>query len=151
MRKLMIASLLAGQVLALQPAAAADFAEARQQQAGAFAGFRMRLPLDGARRERHVRAGLTVAPTMHSRTAAGESQWRIGEGFELGIAGRAPVRLTLGGTPINRLAQGPSGPDGRRAGVSTLGWIGIGIGAAVVIVVGAAALCASDHDCIPSE
>lgn len=151
MRKLVIASLLAGQILAASPVGAADFADGRQQQAGAFAGVRLRVPLDGAARQRSIRAGLTLAPTMHSRTAAGEAHMRIGEGFELGIAWREPVRLSIGGTPVSRLAQGRNGPDGQRLGVSTLGWIAIGVGAAAIIVIGAAAICASDHDCIPSE
>lgn len=150
MRKLVIASLLAGQVLAA-PAGAADFAESREQQAGAFAGFRLRMPLDGPARQRSIRAGLTLAPTMLSRSIAGDSEMRIAEGFELGITGRSPVRLSIGGTPVNRLAEGRTGPDGQRHGISTIGWIAIGVAAAAVIVVGAAAICASDHDCLPSE
>jgi len=150
MRKLMIAALLAGQVAAAQPAAAADFAEARQDQAGAFAGFRLRLPLDGARRERQIRAGFTVAPTLQSRAIGGETRTRIGEGLELGITGRQPVRLLIAGRDSRRLGAAEDG-NGRHRGPSTLGWIAIGVGAAVVIVVGAAVLCASDHDCLPSE
>ena len=118
---------------------------------GAFAGLRLRVPIDGIAEQRQVRAGLAVSPVMHSRAISGESQLRIGEGLELGIAGDQPIRLSLGGTPVSQLAQGPAGPDGRRVGISTIGWIAIGVGVAAVIVVGAAALCASDHDCIPSE
>lgn len=152
MKRLMIAALLGAQTAAAaQPALAAELAEGRSQQAGAFAGLRLRMGLDGTADQRRLRAGLTVAPTLHSRTADGAVHLRIGEGLELGVAERERVRLSLAGTPVNRLAQGGTGPDGQRLGVSTLGWIAIGVGAAVVIVVGAAAICASDHDCLPSE
>ena len=152
MKKLTIAALVAGQLLAsAQPAFAAELTENRTQQMGAFAGLRLRVPLDGNVQQRQVRAGLAVAPMMHSRAMDGQTRLRIGEGVELGITGREPVRLSLAGTPVNRLAQGAAGPDGRRMGVSTIGWIAIGIGAAAIIIVGAAALCASDHDCLPSE
>ena len=152
MKKLMIAALLGGQAMvAAQPAFAAELAESRSQQSGAFAGLRVRMALDGSAQQRRVRAGLTLAPTLHSRTATGETRLRIGEGIELGIVGREPVRLSLGGTPVNRLAQGAAGPEGQRLGVSTIGWIAIGVGVAAVIVVGAAVICASDHDCLPSE
>ena len=152
MKKLMIMALLGGQLMTVaQPAFAAELTENRTQQMGAFAGLRLRVPLDGNLQQRQVRAGLAVAPLMHSRAMNGETRLRIGEGVELGITGREPVRLSLAGTPVNRLAQGATGPDGRRMGISTIGWIAIGIGAAAIIIVGAAALCASDHDCLPSE
>ena len=137
MKKPTIAALVAGQLLATaQPAFAAELAETRSQQMGAFAGFRMRVPLDGRAADRQVRAGLTVAPTLHSLTADGEVRLRIGEGLELGVTGGEPVRLSLAGTPVNRLARGPVGPDGRRMGISTIGWIAIGVGTVVLVTVG---------------
>ena len=153
MKRLTIAALLAGQLTAAQPAFAAELAETRTQQTGAFAGFRMRVPLDGAAHERRLRAGLAVAPMLHSRTAAGESQLRFGEGIELGIAGRQPLRLTLAGQDLRRLGAQESEQDEDEDGdgPSTLGWIAIGVGTLAVIVVGAAALCLADNDCIPSE
>jgi hypothetical protein len=154
MKKLTLAALLAGQILAVaQPAIAADFTSAQEQRAGAFAGLRLRMPLDGAR-HRQIRAGFALAPTLGTRGINGESRLRFGEGLELGITGRQPVRLLVAGQDVRRLgaAQRAEGQEGeRRGGPSTLGWIAIGVGAAVVIVVGAAALCASDSDCIPSE
>ena len=132
-----IAALVASQLLATaQPAFAAELTETRSQQMGAFAGFRMRVPLDGRASERQVRAGLTVAPTLHSRSGDGEVRLRIGEGLELGVTGGEPVRLSLAGTPVNRLAQGPAGPDGRRMGISTIGWIAIGVGTAALLTFG---------------
>ena len=151
MKRLTIAALLSAQLAAVQPAFAAELAEPRTQQTGAFAGFRMRLPLDGAAQERRLRAGLTLAPTLHSRTAAGESQLRFGEGIELGITGRQPLRLTLAGQDLRLLGAQDSEQDEDGDGPSTLGWIAIGVGTLAVIVVGAAALCLADDDCIPSE
>jgi len=151
-KKLMIATLVSAQLgCVASPAMAAELGSAQDQRPGAFGGLRLRLPLDGPRRNQRLRAGLTLAPTLRIQDADGASRLRFGEGLEFGISGREPARLSLGGVPVNQLARGPAGPDGRRMGVSTLGWIGIGVGAAVIIVVGAAALCVSDHDCLPSE
>jgi len=73
-----------------------------------------------------------VAPTLRSRSASGETRTRIGEGVELGFNGDDRVRLSLAGTPVSRLAQGEAGPDGRRAGISPIGWVAIGVGVAAV-------------------
>ncbi|TMJ18720.1 MAG: hypothetical protein E6G92_02435 [Alphaproteobacteria bacterium] len=134
-------SIAAGLVPALllsaaQPAVAADFAEARDVQAGAFAGVRLRLPLGGDRGRRGVQAGLAVAPAVLSTTMDGRSRRGIAEGIELGLRDREPVALRLAGTRIDRLGVAPASqaPGGRRAGVSTLGWIGIGVGTIVVAV-----------------
>lgn len=151
MKKLTIAALLAGQMAtAVPPAIAApleDHPSLTDQRRGAFIGARLRIPLDGARDERRLRAGLTLAPTVRTRNADGAGRLRFGEGLELGVAGREPVRLSLAGRPIDRMA----GPDGERLGVSTLGWIAIGVGASVVILVSALALCMDDSECNPSE
>ena len=153
MKHLTIAALLGAQLaVAAQPALAADLTETRTHHPGAFAGLRVHVPLDGNTRQRQIRAGLTVAPTLHSRTAGGESRLRIGEGVELGVNGSGPVRFSLAGTPVNRLAPGGTGPDGQRLGVSTLGWIAIGVGAAVVIGLGAGYLWLEDAlDCDPGD
>jgi hypothetical protein len=151
-RKMIAGALITAMaVSAAQPVMAAELAVVQDQRPGAFGGLRLRLPLDGPRRQQRLRAGLTVAPTMHFQSGDGASRLRIAEGLEFGFTGREPARLSLGGVPVNRLAQGPAGPDGQRMGVSTIGWIAIGVGAAIVIVVAAGALCASDSDCIPSE
>jgi hypothetical protein len=154
MKPLTIAALLAGQMLAAAPPAmAADLADGRAQHMGAFGGVRVSVPLAGNSRDRRVRAGLTVAPALHSRGHNGESRLRIGEGLELGIVGSEPVRLSLAGTRVDRLAQGRVGPDGRRLGVSTAGWVAIGAGA-VVTVLGVGYLvfaemmdCDADEEC----
>lgn len=132
MKKLTIAALIAGQLMTTAaPAVAAELTEARTQQMGGFAGLRVRLPLDGRAGERQLRAGLAVAPVMQTRTLEGEMRTRIGEGLELGVTGREPVRLSVAGTTVSQLAQGPVGPDGQRLGVSNVGWIAIGAGVVI--------------------
>ena len=154
MKKMAMAALLAGQlVVSVQPALGADLTETRSREMGAFAGLRVRMPLDGDARQLRIRAGLALAPAMHSRSAAGETRSRIGEGLEFGLVGHEPGRFSIGGTPVSQLGQGPIGPDGRRLSASTGEWIAIGAGA-VVVVLGVAYLvftemmdCDADEEC----
>ena len=135
MRLAVIAGLVAGQLLAAaQPALAADFAEGRNVETGAFAGFRLRVPLGADPERRGVQAGFAVAPMLRSTTMDGRSRMGIGEGLELGFRHSEPLTLRLAGTRIDRLGMAPGNraPDGPRAGVSTLGWIGIGVGTIVL-------------------
>lgn len=115
MKKLMISALVAAQLLtAAQPAFAADLTDAgaTHQQMGAFGGLRVRIPLDGNARQRQVRAGLTMAPMMQSRTVQGESRLRIGEGVEFGVRGGEPLALSLGGFVLTQRSQaGQDQPD----------------------------------------
>ncbi len=151
MRKLTIVALLAGQLLGTAvPAFAQGYAPVRGTEAGTFAGLRVRMSFGGATPE-PLRAGLAFAPTQRTDFQDGHVRTRIGEGLEFGVVGREPLQFSLAGTPVNRLAQGRTGPDGQRHGVSTIGWIAIGVGASLAIVVAAAAICVSDHDCLPSE
>ena len=132
MTKVLIAALLGGQILAAQPALAAELAAAEQPRVGAFAGFRVRVALDGDARERPVRAGVALAPTLHSRSVDGESRTRVGEGLEIGVTGTGPVRLSLAGRDLRRLGAAEEG-EGRRRGPSTVAWVAIGLAAAVVV------------------
>jgi len=151
MKKLLIAALVAGQVLTTAaPAFAQNYAPVRETETGMFSGVRLRVPFGGAARE-PVRAGLAFAPTTRTEHQDGRVRTRVGEGLEFGMVGREPMQFSVAGTPVNRLAQGRTGPDGRRLGVSTVGWIAIGVGASLVILVAATAICASDSDCIGSE
>jgi hypothetical protein len=151
MKKLLIAALVAGQVLATAaPASAQNYSPVRDVETGTFSGVRVRVPFGGTARE-PVRAGLTFAPTVRAEHLDGRVRTRIGEGLEFGFNGRGPAQFSLAGTPVNRLVQGRAGPGGRRAGISTIGWIAIGVGASLVILVAATAICASDSDCIGSE
>ena len=133
MRKLVIAALLAGQFpFGVQAAAATGPAGAHEPRMGAFGGLRVRIPLDGDVRQRQVRAGLAVAPTLQTRSLQGESRTGIAEGIELSFRAGGPGSLSIGGTPVSQLAQGREGPDGRRLGLSPLGWVAIGAGAVAV-------------------
>jgi hypothetical protein len=148
MKKMTIAALLAAQLMtSAQPALAADLTDTQAQRMGAFAGFRVRVPLDGAADTRAARAGITLAPTLQSQSRSGEVRTRFGEGLELGTTGDHPVRLTFVGTPVSRLAQGPAGPDGQRAGVSTIAWVAIGVGVVAISLFALYGLCGSGEIC----
>jgi hypothetical protein len=154
MKSLAIAALVAAQIMVgAQPAMAAGLGDDRTgaiQQQGAFAGARLRVPLGGEGKKK-ARAGLAVAPVLHSRQADGSVRTRFGEGMEYGFAGGHKAELSLAGRPISQVAQGRTGPDGRKQGVSTIGWIAIGVGALAAVVLIAGVICLSDDDCVPSE
>ncbi|HEX9965324.1 MAG TPA: hypothetical protein VGB04_10125 [Allosphingosinicella sp.] len=134
MRKLLIAGLIAAaQTLpAAGPAAAAELHEHRPAQAGqvsAFAGARLRVPLGGGREK--PQAGLALTSTLRSG-ATGEI--RFARGAELGFSGReAKLDLSIAGRPVSQLTAGRPGPEGRKQGFSTAGWIAIGASAAIII------------------
>jgi hypothetical protein len=119
MRKVTIAALLGAQLAAAaQPALAADFANTQEQRAGAFAGLRLRVPLDGAPRQRQVRAGFTLAPTLHRQSGDGAVRMRIGEGVEFGYRSGHPLTFSLAGRDLTRPRLGAA-EEGRRGGLST--------------------------------
>ncbi|MGZ8998706.1 MAG: hypothetical protein ACXW2T_07620 [Allosphingosinicella sp.] len=134
MRKSLIAFIAATQ-LASAPAWSADLIEDSSitlQQAGSFAGARVRLPLGGTETEGGLRAGLVMAPTLRSEGADHRRSLRFGNGAEIGFKQGQPLALSIAGrTVTGREAQRLSGP---RAGVSTLAWVAVGTG--VVLVVG---------------
>ena len=124
MKKLMIGALLGAQLLtAAQPAMAAELTVTGDQRMGAFGGLRVRLPLGGNPRANRLRAGVTLAPTLSTRAQDGDTRLRIGEGLELGVRGREPVRLSIGGRDLRRLDARESGDDG----IPTGAWIAGGI------------------------
>ena len=150
MKALMLGALVSAQILvAAQPALAADLGEERGAVAarqGAFAGARLRIPLDGTS-ARKAQAGLTVAPIVQGRRADGSIRTRFGEGMELRLNGDAKPQLAFAGRPLSQIAQGRTGPDGRRAGISTLGWVAIGIGVAAITVFALGQLCVDGEIC----
>ncbi len=151
MKKLLVAALVAGQILgATGPAFAQGYAPVREMETGTFAGVQLRIPFGGAARA-PVRAGFTFAPTARAEHQDGRVRTRIGQGLEFGLVGREGVQFSLAGTPVSRLVQGRGGPGGRRLGVSTLGWVAIGVGGLLVVTFTAAAICFSDSDCVGSE
>jgi hypothetical protein len=129
MRKISIAALLATQPLAVaQPAFAADFAAAPEQRAGAFGGFRLRVPLGGRPGTQRLRAGLAIAPTLSSRAGDGETRMRIGEGLEFGFRSGRPLSFSLAGQDL----------DGRRFGAAESGGRGDAVPRVALAVAGVA-------------
>ena len=135
MRKLLIAGLVAGQMMAAaQPVMAAEF-DGRSpfvdNQRGAFAGVRLQASLGG--RERDVRTSLTVAATSHSRRGA-DSRMTMGDGLELSFSPlKAKPELLLAGRRLDRMNLWGR-PAGEKKDVSTLGTVAIVAG--VVLIVG---------------
>src|SRR5687768_15520629 len=123
--------------LAAQPALAAVPAPDEQTRLGIFSGVQIRLPLGGSRAEA-PRASLGIAPIARSQGLDGPGRTRIGEGLQVSLQPNRPAELSLAGTRLDRLGMAPGErtPHGERAGVSTLGWIGIGVGALVVVAGG---------------
>jgi hypothetical protein len=155
MRKLLIAALVAAQVGAAQPAFAAELIDPPSvsgQRQSAFAGARIRVPI-GASKASRVRAGLTVAPLRQGRGGDGALRTSFGQGLELGLAEKGKPALTFAGQRVDRLSLGPNGraPDRTRSGVSTLGWVAIGVGAVALVLVALVLACDADNDCPPSE
>jgi hypothetical protein len=148
MKKLLIAALVAGQIAT--PAVAQNYSPVRDAEIGTFGGLRVRIPFGGSARE-PVSAGLAFAPISRTEHLDGRVRTRIGEGLEFGFNGRGPAQFSLARTPINQFVRGHAGPEGRRQGISTLGWIAIGVGGTIVILFAAAAICLSDSYCIPDE
>lgn len=149
MRSLILALVAAGQLtIAVHPALAAELEPGEQSRMGMFGGVQVRLPIGGSSAER-PRAGLAIAPMMRSQRIGGESASRIGQGLELNLSTRQP-ELRFAGTRLDRLGIAPGGraPDGSsRAGVSTLGWVGIGAGAIVLALGGFALWLKEATDC----
>ena len=135
MRSFMLSVLAAGQLLlGAQPALAATLGPGEQTRIGAFGGVQVRLPLGGSRAEAPT-ASLGIAPVARSQGIDGTGRTRIGDGLQLSLQPNRPIELSLAGTRLDRLGLNPGGQtlDGPRAGVSTLGWVGIGVGALVVV------------------
>jgi hypothetical protein len=141
MKRLVIAALVSTQMLAAtQPVSAADFVSTETQRPGAFAGLRLRVPLGGDPRQRQLRAGLTLAPTVHSRAIDGATRARIGEGLELGFARNGRPALSLAGMRLDRLGADQDTPERAETPDEQQQRVGRTIlkGAAVVAIVGAA-------------
>ncbi len=149
-RSLAIASLIATQLVA-SPAFAAELVRDQPiaaTETGSFAGARLRLPIGGDTARERPRAGLVMAPMLRSEAAGGRIATRFGEGLELGFgARRQGLALSVAGRPL-------TGQDGQlrgpRAGVSTLGWVAIGVGAVALILVAATVTC-QETNCLGSE
>ena len=141
-------------LLVATPVHARDWADQTTgRQTGAFVGAQLHVPLSGKTKER-PRASLGVAPTF-TRVSTRGLHTSIGEGLALSITPRSKPQLTLAGARADRalgLTAANGRATGRGQGVSTLGWVGIGVGAVLVVGVVGVALWA-DHvsDCEERE
>jgi hypothetical protein len=120
--------------LSAQPVAAAELQREASgpHQVGSFVGARIRVPLGATREKPH--AGLAFTATQR----AGETgTLRFSKGVELGFSGDDKVRLSLAGRPVSQLRPGRGAPTGGKAGVSTLGYVAIGVGVVVVVTLAA--------------
>ena len=142
MKRMVMASLVAAQIVAVQPAAAAKLTEDRAEtpQRGGFAGASLRIPL--GERSGPVRAGLAIAPLSRSRETGAVS---LRPGLEMGLSGAGQLQFAAGGRDVTLDQK-------RRAGVSTLGWVAIGAGALLVVTaIAAASAYAEIIDCDDDE
>jgi hypothetical protein len=106
------------------------------RQTGAFVGAQLHVPL-GGKTKAEPRASLGVAPTF-TRVSTHGIHTSIGEGLALNLALKSKPQLTLAGVRADR-ALGLAARDGpdmeAKNGISTGGWIAIGVG--TVLVAGA--------------
>lgn len=131
MKKLVVAALSGAVIWSTSPAVAADLEHGRTAGPaafGAFAGARLRVPLGGAEKPQ---AGLALTNVRLD----GSGARRFSKGVELGFAGDRQLQLSLAGRRLDKLAMQPGrrAPEGQKLGVSTVGWVAIGVGVAVVV------------------
>lgn len=147
MHKLLAA--IAATTLLSAPIQAAAWQGADEARAGAFVGARLQLPLGGAM-SAQPRAGFALAPTQSRISTDGMVRTRIGEGLAFNLAPNTRPSVTLAGiradTALGLQARKRSTPD-HKSGVSTGGWIAIGVGTALVVAgVGLALLIDAAED-----
>lgn len=131
MKKSAMVMIAAG--LLTTPVQAADWGDARP---GTFVGARLTI---GGKSGGRPSAALTVAPTRNSISHGGMPSMKIGEGIALNLTPGARPTLTLAGVRADTalgLRRGLSVDSDKKLGVSTGGWIAIGLGTAAVIVGG---------------
>jgi hypothetical protein len=124
-------------LLLATPVQAQDWADQTTgQHTGAFVGAQVHVPLGGKSMAR-PRASLGVAPAF-TRVSARGVHTNIGNGVALTLAPKSKPELRLAGVRADRAlgltARGGAGM-GAKNGISTGGWIAIGVG--TVLVAGA--------------
>jgi len=131
MKKTAIAMIAAG--LVSTPVEAADWGNL---QTGTFVGARLTI---GGGSGRRPTAALAVAPTLNRISNNGVGNTRIGEGIALNLTPGSKPTLTLAGvradTALGLRRSGNVNAD-KKLGVSTGGWIAIGVGTTAAILGG---------------
>ena len=152
MRKFLLFVTMAA--LAMMPVQAADWpGQVADVRPGAFVGARVQLPLGGKAAAR-PRAALTIAPTHSRISSTGMVRTSIGEGLALNFSPHSKPTLTLAGVRADAalgLRRDGDIDSDQKLGISTGGWIAIGLGTAAAIVGGL--YLAADHiaDCDEGE
>ncbi len=167
MIKNVIAILAMGSLVAAPVSAAEDFKyqPAGQRDATARTGFgaqaSVRIKLGGkqqVRRSERVALGIAAGPAV-SLQRNGFTRTRVSPVLGLTLKPGYETSFSLAGQRLATtytkagyaLAQRDGKlPEGRRNGVSTLGWVGIGVGALVVLLVAAEIAC-QETNCLGSE
>ena len=139
------AAMIATSLLAA-PAQAAEWNDVRP---GTFIGARLTI---GGQNGGRPSAALTFAPTQHRISGDGLTSMKIGEGIALNLTPGAKPTLTLAGVRADTalgLQRGGVHDSDRQLGISTGGWIAIGVTAALIggaAVFYAAATNCEDHE-----
>ena len=146
MKKAGIVMIAAG--LITTPVQAADWSDVRP---GTFIGARLTI---GGRTGGRPSAALTIAPTQNRISNNGMSDMMIGEGLALNLTPGAKPTLTLAGIRADTalgLQRGRDLDSGEKLGMSTAGWVAVGVGSAALIFGGL--YLAADHiaDCNEGE
>jgi len=101
---------------------------------GAFVGARFQLPM-GGEKSRAPRATLAIAPTQSRISSDGMIRTRIGEGLALNFGTKSGPTITLAGVRADKAFASQSARQldaTKKLGVSTRGWVAIGVGVAVL-------------------
>lgn len=144
MKKCVMATAVAG--LFVTPAQAAEWNDVRP---GTFIGARLTI---GGHTGGRPRAALTIAPTQSRTSHDGFTSMKIGEGIALNLSPGAKPTLTLAGIRADtalRLHRNGDVDSDRKLGMSTGGWVAVGVGVALVagaLVFYSAATSCADHE-----
>ncbi|MFL6729112.1 MAG: hypothetical protein ACJ8E3_04545 [Sphingomicrobium sp.] len=133
MRTLMLFSLFLGIFAA--PAGAASDRAGSELRPGSFVGAQLKLSLGGKTSSKPL-AALTIAPTRSQISATGAVRTTIGDGLALNFAPESRPTFTLAGVRADTALapQRGRGTDAQpKLGVSTGGWVAIGVGVAVLV------------------
>ena len=121
---------LVASALFASSAQAQDWSDVRP---GTFVGARLTISGKTAGKPR---AALTIAPIQTRTSHDGFRSMSIGEGFAFNLTPGAKPTLTLAGVRADRalgLHRNGSVDSDRKLGVSTGGWIAIGVGVAALV------------------
>jgi len=100
-------------------------------RAGAFVGARFQIQL-GGREASRPHASLALAPTLNRMSSNGFGRTTIGEGVALNFGPHSKPTLTLAGVRADTalgLHRNGNVESDKRLGVSSGGWVAIGLGA----------------------